>query len=220
MIRVAVLSLGSASCSMTPKQTLAHFLREVDRQDYSAAYARMTPTFRQTCDVACFVRMVSSRAEANRLLLGELSAPKVTTGRKVQVTLHTDLPPLALQTLADGRVSPRAKPEFFFADNPLDFYPQATPEQALRSFVRAFRLQRFDVLLRLMPKTHAERFAPQTLREHFSAQPQIAVQVEALRAQLHKPVTVDGNTARLILGPEQETTLVSEDGRWKIQKLQ
>ena len=40
------------------------------------------------------------------------------------------------------------------ATNPLGFYDQSTPKAALRSFIRAYRLERWDIMLRFVPSSY------------------------------------------------------------------
>ena len=80
--------------------------------------------------------------------------------------------------------------------------------------------QRFDVLTRFIPKSLESKLSSDALKQRFAAEPKITAQVESLRQHLDEPLTLDGNTARLPLGPEQEATLILEDGRWRVQKLQ
>lgn len=85
---------------------------------------------------------------------------------------------------------------------------------------RLLGAKRFDVLTRFVPKSFQNKLTPELLRERFASEPRIVAQVEALRKHLDEPVTIDGNTARLPLGPEQEATLLLQDGRWRVQKLE
>ena len=42
------------------------------------------------------------------------------------------------------------------ATNPLAFYDQTTPKAALRSFIRAYRLERWDIMLRFVPTQYRD----------------------------------------------------------------
>lgn len=217
----ALLLLALCDCgtsSRSPKQALSGFLQDSALGNIDAAYQRLSPTFRQRCDRACFVRLLDAQPGQSRQLLDELRAGEPSTVYSAEAKL-ADGTSLRLERDAPDSQSPSSS-SFFFADNPLDFYPQDTPSRTLRSFVRAFSRQRFDVLSRFVPKSLESKLSPDALKQRFTTEPAIAVQVDSLRQHLDEPLTTDGSTARLPLGPDQEVTLIFEDGRWRVQKLQ
>ena len=209
---------GCGASSRSPKQALIGFLQDSALGNIDAAYQRLSPEFRKRCDRACFVRVLDAQPGQSRQLLDELRAgePGAVYSAEAKLTDGTSL------RLERDDANSRAQPvsSFYFADNPLDFYPQDTPSRTLRSFVRAFSRQRFDVLTRFVPKSLESKLSSDALKQRFAAEPKITAQVESLRQHLDEPLTLDGNTARLPLGPEQEATLILEDGRWRVQKLQ
>ena len=219
--RPALLLVLLAACKTaggTPQQTLHGFLHDSALGNLSAAYQRLHPDFRKRCDLACFGRMLDSQPGQSRQLLDELRAGEPTVVYSAELKLESGLVlRLEKEPLASTSKGPAT---FGFVDNPLDFYPQDTPSRTLRSFVQAFGAKRFDVLTRFVPKSFQNKLTPELLRERFASEPRIVAQVEALRKHLDEPVTIDGNTARLPLGPEQEATLLLQDGRWRVQKLE
>ena len=50
------------------------------------------------------------------------------------------------------------------ATNPLGFYDQSTPKAALRSFIRAYRLERWDVMLRFVPNSYREKMTKEKMQ--------------------------------------------------------
>ena len=209
---------GCGASSRSPKPALIGFLQDSALGNIDAAYQRLSTDFRKRCDRACFVRVLDSQPGQSRQLLDELRAgePGAVYSAEAKLTDGTSL------RLERDDANSRAQPvsSFYFADNPLDFYPQDTPSRTLRSFVRAFSRQRFDVLTRFVPKSLESKLSSDALKQRFAAEPKITAQVESLPQHLDEPLTLDGNTARLPLGPEQEATLILEDGRWRVQKLQ
>lgn len=223
MIRRLSLLLFLVACrsGSDPKQSLDSYLQETSRGSYDRAYDRLSTDFRRRCDKACFLRIIDAQPGQSRQLLDELRSGQPSVVYQAELKLQ-DGTRLALEqqpptSPVQGKTAP---PPFLFADNPLEFYPQDSPDKALRSFLRAFSAQRFDVLMRFVPKSLESKLSPDALRTRFQSEPRIASQVEALRKHLDDPLTVDGNTARLVTGPEQEATLILEEGRWRVQKLE
>ncbi len=222
MTRIAVVLLltlsGCSTSSRSPKQALIGFLQDSTLGNIDAAYRQLSPEYRKRCDRACFVRVIDGQPGQNRQLLDELRAGEPGTVYSTEAKLP-DGTSLRLER-DDSNSHAQPSSSFYFAENPLEFYPQDTPSRTLRSFVRAYSRQRFDVLTRFVPKSLESKLSADALKQRFAAEPKITTQVESLRQHLDEPMTLDGNTARLPIGPEQETTLILEDGRWRVQKLQ
>ena len=109
---------------------------------------------------------------------------------------------LALEQQPPDTESARKKtpPPFLFAESPLDFTPARQPKNALRSFVRAFARRRAYAVC--FPSRSKASSRLTRCGHSFDSEPRIANQVDALRQHLDDKVTVDGNTARLVTGPE------------------
>jgi hypothetical protein len=103
------------------------------------------------------------------------------------------------------------------ASDPLDFYPQDTPRNTLRSFLRATELGRYDVLVRLVPKDFA--MTEQEIKAQFEGDQKqsIADLVTRLRGAIHNRIEVEGDAARLLWGDNREVMFKREDGVWKIE---
>ncbi len=217
----ALLLLSACHAGRDPQQSLDRYLQETSRGNFDAAYLRLSSEFRRQCDKPCFIRMVESHPGSSRQLLDELRSGKSSIVYQAEIKLR-DGTQLHLEQAAEAATSASKAPPppFLFTDNPLDFYPQDSPARALRSFVRAFSAQRFDVLLRFVPKSLESKLNAEALRTRFQSEPRISTQVDAVRQHLADPIAVEGNVAKLVTGPEQEATLVLEEGRWRIQKLE
>jgi hypothetical protein len=111
--------------------------------------------------------------------------------------------------------------EWRIASNPMAFYSQATPREALRSFVRAYNLERWDVMLRFVPRKYAERMDERKMRDQFQGphRDRIATMMNMIQANLDEPITERGNEARMPYGESFEVKFVREDSKWKIQDL-
>jgi hypothetical protein len=107
------------------------------------------------------------------------------------------------------------------AENPLAFYDQSTPRGALRSFLRAYRLERWEVMLRFVPKAYAELMNVDKMKQQFTGESKerMAQLMNMLEANVDEPVDEQGNEARLRYGTSSEIKFVREDGRWRLRDL-
>ena len=107
------------------------------------------------------------------------------------------------------------------ASNPLAFYDQSTPRAALRSFIRGYRLERWDVMLRFVPDKYREKMDVQKMKTQFQGanHEQMEVLMNMIEANIDEPIDVKGNEARMSYGERNEVKFVREDGAWKIKDL-
>ena len=103
--------------------------------------------------------------------------------------------------------------------DPTRFYGQSTPREALRSFVRASRLERWDVLVRLAPRRYRVGLSAEDLRLAWTE----GEQGEALRAArdrlaagLDGPLRADRDLAVLELSEGNKARLEREGDRWVV----
>lgn len=105
-------------------------------------------------------------------------------------------------------------------DSPvLDFYSQATPREALRSFVRAIERQRYDVILGFVPEEYRERMSAEGLRELWEGEKREEIQqlLENLRASLEEPIEETGDRATMQYMDRFTCRFVREGGLWRIE---
>lgn len=107
------------------------------------------------------------------------------------------------------------------ASNPLAFYDQTTPRAALRSFIRAYRLERWDVMLRFVPDKYREKMDVEKMKTQFQGpnHEQMEVLMNMIEANIDEPIDPKGNEARMAYGERYEVKFVREDGAWKIKDL-
>lgn len=201
-----------------PKQTLTSFLQDSRSGNIQAAYSRLSPDFRKRCSRDCFAKLLDEQPGQSQQILDELRAAEPQTVYLAEAKLASGLV-LSLSKEVSATKSEAATP-YFLAQNPLEFYPQHTPQLALRSFVQAFSRQRFDVLVRFVPKSLESKLTVDTLKQRFTSEPKISAQVDRLRKHLDEPMTVEDTVARLPLGEDQAAVLLLEDGRWRVQRLE
>jgi hypothetical protein len=204
----AVLLLAGCRSPKGPGDTLDTYLKAVAAGRNAEAYALLSSDYRRGHDQPTFERGLSDK---ERKAAGEkLRGAHVTL--KAEVALPDgDALPLVLE---DGA--------WRFARDPLDFYPQRTPAEALRSFIRAVEHARWEVVLRFVPQRSRAGVTADRLRERWAGEKreEIRAQLEAARAHLTEPFELTGDEARLPIGERKQVKLVREDGLWKLEALE
>ena len=107
------------------------------------------------------------------------------------------------------------------SSNPLDFYDQTTPKSALRSFIRAYRLERWDIMLRFVPNTYREKMDVAKMKNQFTgaSHDKMETLMSTLEANVDQPITEKGNDARMSYGDSFEVKFIREDNVWKLKDL-
>lgn len=106
-----------------------------------------------------------------------------------------------------------------FTEDPTDFYGQATPRQALRSFVRATHNGRWDVLIELAPLRYRVGLDAQDLEAAWSEgeyAEELAEARDRLERGLDGPMYRDAHEATLPLDDEHRARLELEGSRWVV----
>lgn len=223
------LGLGLGAGCKTPRAssplpTGQRYLELVADGRLDAAYSLLDDSFRKKCDRTCFKRLAGEQRADARRALEELRRG----GTRVEESAELALPDGTALRL--GRVvgAPEAPPQrqgepgpYVLQSNPLDFYPQSTPEEAVRSFVRAVKARRYEVLVRFVPRGLSADLTAAQIQARFEGEGKAALarQLEALTKHWDEPFLVDEKSARLPVGDGQEVRLVLEEGRWRIVQL-
>jgi hypothetical protein len=107
------------------------------------------------------------------------------------------------------------------AENPLAYYDQSTPRDALRSFLRAYRLERWSVMLRFVPKAYADLMNPDKMKTQFLGERKedMSQLMNMLEANIDEPIDEHGNEARMRYGAGFEVKFVREEGKWRLRDL-
>jgi hypothetical protein len=100
-----------------------------------------------------------------------------------------------------------------------DAFDQSTPESALRSFVRAFNDNRWDVIVHFIPSK--TEITAEQLEQGFTAveRERLARMVREIESALARErIQTDGSRATFVYG-SGAVKLVEENGLWKIEDL-
>jgi len=196
-----------AGASQSPEATLDALADALEARDANAAYALMSRSYRAQVPFETFRALVEHpdgdalaaiAALRERDGAAEIEA-RVTLGGGDEVVLRSEGSTFHVET------------------DVVDYYSQTSPRAALRSFVRAAEHQRFDVLLRLMPRRDREGFTEESLRATWTEQAERMDRiVGVLRGAMTTPIEVSFDRA-VLDGEGAHATFVLEGEAWVIE---
>jgi hypothetical protein len=102
--------------------------------------------------------------------------------------------------------------------DPVMFYSQRSPREALRSFVRAMERRRFVIVLRFVPNQWVKVMTVKDIQRLFGKDQLDATNqlLRNLKANIENPIEVKGDEAVMLYGDRFKVQFVREDGVWKI----
>lgn len=194
-----------------PEATLDTYRAALARADYASAYDMMSSDFRGRYSRDEFIRMMKQSPREVTDTVDQLGRSRTAVEIRAELRYGQ----------GDHMRLVRERGSWRVATNPIQFYSQDTPRDTLRSFLRAHRLERWDVMLRFVPNQYRERMDEALLRRQFEGEhrEEMAERMKALEANIDAPITDKGDEARMPYGDRHEVIFVREDGVWKIQDL-
>jgi hypothetical protein len=192
-----------------PQQVLAAYAEAVLAGKHDEAYALMSPSYRARHTKKEFVSLLRENPAELKAALEQLRSKAARVEMEASVDLgQRD----TLRLVAENGV-------WKIASDPLDFYGQRTPAEALRSFVRALERRRYDIVLRFVPSKWADTMTVEKLRREWGGEKrdEIAGLIKNLKVNLAAPIHEDGNRATMPYGERHEVRFVCEGGIWKIE---
>jgi hypothetical protein len=194
-----------------PHETLDKYSTALKAHDYAAAYDLMSSSFRGKVSRDDYVRMMRDNSNEVTETADRLR------GRHSSIEVSAEFE----YGLGDQMRLVQESGRWRIATNPLSFYDQSTPQSALRSFIRAYKLARWDIMLRFVPNTWREKMDVGKLKAQFTgpSKEQMDVLMSTLEANVDEPIVERGNDARMSYGEKYEVKFVKEDGVWKLKDL-
>jgi hypothetical protein len=209
---LVVVCAACAGGSARPLAAVDSYVAALRAGDYGRAYDLMSDRYRKEHSREDFVRLMKESSPEVRQTVARLSSPN----RRVEesATFKYDDLRDELQLVEEGG-------SWKIAGDPLDFYPQDTPQHALRSFLRAVQLKRWDIVLRFVPSDWREAMTEDKVREQFEGEKkeEMSALIQTITANLDNPVDVTGEKARMPYGDRSEVRFKKEEGGWKIADL-
>jgi hypothetical protein len=211
VLAVTVMGIGCRSSAQGPGAALDAYSKALRKQDYAAAYELMSSSFRDKHSKEEFVRMMKENSDE----ASETAERLRVKPKEMAVTAEFRY------GLGDRMRLIREGDSWRIASNPIQLYSQATPREALRSFVRAYKLKRWDVMLRFVPNVYRERMDVAKLQRQFEGESRedVDVMMKMLEANIDEPITDKGDEARMTYGERYEVKFIREDGLWKIRDI-
>ncbi len=200
----------STQTTRGPEATLKAYGAALKSGKYDQAYALMSESFRKRHNMQDFVRMLKENDTEVKYSASKLAA---TSPREVIVEAN-------LTYGDEDRLKlVMEKGTWKMASDPIDFYSQRTPAEALRSFIRAIEGRRYDVVMRFVPEKWAESMTEAKLKQQWEGDKrgEVKLLLKNLKANLAAPINQQGNTATMPYGDKFEVHFIREDGTWKIE---
>lgn len=204
------LACSKSTSSPHPRGALDAYtdaLREGRTRD---AYELLSVEAKRTMSFEAFERMVRDNPSELKALLDALERPTADPYVTARITAPDGESLLMVYEDGAWRIDASA----------VDLFGQRTPEQAVRSFLRAFEGRRYDILLRFVPDAHREGLDAEKLKEAWEGEQkeEMAQLVSALAAGLAEAqVELVGDRATLAYGSGGTVELLREHGSWKIE---
>jgi hypothetical protein len=215
-LRLSVLlslgvALGACGGKQGPSQTLDRYGRALKNRDFDAAYELMSSGFRGKVSREDYKKTMRDNAREVDETASRLRGKRGSL--EVSAEFEYGFGDRMLLVQEDGR--------WRIASNPVGFYDQSTPRNALRGFLRAFRLERWDVMMRFVPNVYREKMDVAKMKAQFTgpSREQIETLINTLEANVDEPIVERGNDARMSYGDRFTVHFVKEDGLWKLKDL-
>ncbi|HEY1554299.1 MAG TPA: hypothetical protein VGF94_05660 [Kofleriaceae bacterium] len=211
LIFVAVAAVAACTPAGGPTGTLDAYGNALASHDYGHAYDLMSSAFRNKVSRDDYIRMMRDNGrevdETAERLRGKHGSLEVSA--ELEYGLGDEM-----RLVEEGG-------DWKIASNPLAFYDQSTPRAALRSFIRAYRLERWDIMLRFVPDEWREKMDPAKMKQQFTgpSKDQIETLMSALANHVDETIDERGETARMAYGDKYEVKFVKQDGVWKLKDL-
>jgi hypothetical protein len=198
-----------AAAPSPPEAAVAAYAEAVKAGKYDRAYGMMSLAFRRRYEQKDFVRMLQEHAAELPAAMQQLQ----TKATQVEVEAKVELGESESMKLV------MESGQWKIASDPVDFYSQRTPAEALRSFVRALERRRYDIVLRFVPSKWADAMTVEKLRKEWEGdkKDEVGNLIKNLKANLNAPIHQAGDSATMPYGEKWEVRFVREDGVWKIE---
>jgi hypothetical protein len=196
----------------TPQSALDAYAQALAEGDVRGAYELLSDEAKNTMSFSAFARMVRENPEEVREIVRSLERPRGDPLVTATVTTPDGEPLLLVYEGGAWRVDGSA----------IDLYSQATPRQAVTSFIRAFENKRYDVLFRFVPESMREGLDEKKLKSAWEGEQRAEIErlVQALKAALPTArVEMLGDRATMAYGAGGTVELVQERGIWKVEEF-
>jgi len=206
----------SGGVQQGPSGVLQSYARAIRERRIEEAYSMLSTEARRSLSVEAFRRMVLENPADAEELARSLARPSTDPILTATVTTAQGDELVLVYEHGAWRIDGES----------VDFYGQATPRQAIRSFLRAFERKRFDILMRFVPDTKKiadERYPAldeARLRESWEGPQREEMEriSQGIKAALPQAAVEESNDrASMSYGTSGTVQLIREHGAWKIE---
>jgi hypothetical protein len=195
-----------------PKETLDSYAQALREGRVKEAYGLLSDEAQKNIPFEAFQRMVKENPEEVRDIANALSRPSGPPLVTATVTAPNGESLVLVYEGGRWRVDGSA----------VDLYSQASPEAAVRAFIRAFENKRYDVILRFVPDGKKEGLDAPKLKKAWEGEQKEEMErlTQALAAALPTArFERIGERATMAYGAGGTVELVREHGAWKIEEF-
>jgi hypothetical protein len=216
----ALVLLAAGGCG-AGKSSLEMEISELEsrlkQKDCQGLYGLLSAERQQALGQEAFVKLCQERGSELEALLAAMNALKKAKKKPA-------LEYRAVVTLKDGStlVMVYEKDGWKIDTDIVTFYPQSTPQQAVASFIKAFKAKRWDVLAQFMPSKYTAEDDAKVLEKHWSdpaARAEMDQLLMVLEDHLGEEMKIEGNRAVMEFAPQHRVELLKERGVWVIVKI-
>lgn len=221
-IGLVVCAGSSVACTPSagakaPEAAIQAYADALEQRDAKRAYALLSVDAQRRIPFVRFEAMMRENPEQVAALAKALSAGP---SRMVVTATFAEADEQTIElTLEQGQWKANL--------SALDLYSQVEPLAALRSFVRAFEAERYDVLLRFVPEAEREGLTEAQLKQAWQGRQRddMLALVDALKASLpmakaeqygNRATVAYGTGITGAYGSGGTVELLEENGLWKI----
>ncbi len=211
VLLVLVFAVAACGGGRGPSRTLDRYSLALRKRDFGHAYDLMSSEFRHRVSREDYVRMMRDNVREVEETASRLR------GKKGKLEVSAEF----AYGFGDKMLLVQEGGRWRIATNPLGFYDQSTPRNALRSFLRAYRLERWNVMLRFVPNAYRAKMDVAKMKAQFTGPSKEPIEnlMTALENNVDEPIIERGNDAKMSYGDRFEVRFVREDGLWKLKDL-
>lgn len=205
LLLMLVVGCGAAG----PAERLDDYTSALRDKRYEDAYAMMSASYRQSVSQNEFTTRLKSDRAAVLELVTLLQEGRGEIVERAEVEL-ADGTPIRFRKEED---------EWLISSHTVDFYSQASPRLALRTFIRAVERRRYDVLMGLVPQAEREGVSEASLKKSVEGEDKEELErlIGRLRASMQNPIEEIGDSAVMRYAGRFAVRFVREEGVWRIQ---
>lgn len=193
-----------------PEKTLKRFARYIKTKEYKRAYVLMSKEYRARYSQKDFIDAIKNNRERTKDYVEQLE--RKTKSEVVATYDFEDRRRIVLALESN---------DWKIKSDPIDFYVQDTPLNALQSFIRAIENKRVDMVIRFVPKRWVKNMTPDKIKLLWDGarakDTERMINELKLVVKKNRHIKVREDRAELSYGDGKTIKFIREDHLWKIE---